>query len=98
MPRRRSLHGLAGAIVLGEQLPGALDTSRARWELRLVLAGNPYGGGGCVELRGIEVAAAGDAMDVRRFLGLARRSGTLRGLALALGQHLLALHAVRSSA
>src|ERR1019366_4840287 len=98
VPRPRGLHRLPCAIVLGEELPGALDASDARRELRLVLAGDPHGGGGCVELGGVEVPAAGDAVDVRAFLRLARGSDTFCGLALALGQLLLALlHPVLST-
>src|SRR5271163_1529795 len=95
MPRRRGLHRLAGAIVLGEERRGALEARDARRELRPVLAGDPPGGGGRVELRGLDVAAAGNAVDVLRLLGVASRwPGTLGGLALPLGQLLLAFHGV----
>src|ERR1019366_2444008 len=95
MPRRRGLHRLAGAIVLGEERGGPLEARDARRELRPVLAGDPPGGGRRVELRGLDMAAAGDAVDVLRLPWVApRRPGALGGLALALGQLLLAFHAV----
>ena len=92
MQRRGAANRLTGAIVLGEELAGALDAAGAGRNLGLVLARHPHRAGGSVELGGLDVTAAGHAVDVGGLLRRTGGSGACRGLALTFGQLLLAFH------
>lgn len=91
MPGAGGANGLAGAVVLGEQGDAFVFALDAGGELGAVLAGEPNGVRGG-ELFGLDVPAAGDAMDVLVVMGGGRGFLGCEGFSLALGESLFAFH------
>src|SRR5262245_55198772 len=96
MPSGGGGDGLSAAIVLGDELAGARFAVGAGGELGAVLAANEQSdrrAGG--EFVGLDVAAAGDAVNVPLVVAVGARF--LLRFALALGQSLFSPHCGRES-
>ena len=92
MPGRRGGDGAAGAIVLGEELTTTILAACTGGETRAMLAAQEDGVGRAgSELVGIDVTAAGHAVDVLRVMSVAAAARRL-SLLLAFGQSFLSPH------
>jgi hypothetical protein len=91
VPGACGAYGLTGAIVLGEQLDGTRAALGARGEGRIVFAGDHECVFG-VELVGVEMATAGDAMDVMVVVVPGGRLGGRESFSFALGECLFSFH------